>query len=60
MDKGVCENLPYEDAQFDLALMVTTICFIDDVEKFYSIEDIDPVRDGYGKGSFVVVRAQKM
>ena len=132
VDKGVCENLPYEDAQFGLALMVTTICFLDDVKKsfqevgrilkpggwfiigfidknstlgkfylkhqnenvfyqaakFYSIEEviqfldktrfinlrftqtifhqleeiekIEPVRDGYGTGSFVVVRAQKM
>lgn len=132
VDKGVCENLPYEDAQFDLVLMVTTICFLDDVEKsfqevnrilkpggwfiigfidknstigkfylkyqnenvfyrvvkFYSteeivqflnktrfinlrftqtifhqleeIKEIEPVREGYGTGSFVVVRAQKM
>jgi SAM-dependent methyltransferase len=27
---GVAENLPYEDASFDYALMVTTICFVDD------------------------------
>jgi len=132
VDEGVCENLPYEDAQFDLALMVTTICFLDDVEKsflevkrilkpggwfiigfidknstigksylkyqdenvfyrvakFYSTEEIiqflnktrfinlrfsqtifhelkeikkiEPVREGYGSGSFVVVRAQKV
>lgn len=132
VDKGVCENLPYEDTQFDMALMVTTICFLDDVEKsfqevnrilkpggwfligfidknstigkfylkyqnenvfyrvakFYSIEEviqflnktrfvnlrftqtifhelkeiqeIESVREGYGSGSFVVVRAQKV
>jgi SAM-dependent methyltransferase len=30
--RGVAENLPLADAQFDLALMVTTICFLDDVE----------------------------
>ena len=28
----VAENLPFEDAQFDFALMVTTICFLDDAE----------------------------
>lgn len=29
---GVAENLPFEDAQFDFALMVTTICFLDNIE----------------------------
>jgi len=131
VDIGIGENLPYDDAQFDLALMVTTVCFLDDVEKsfqeigrilkpsgwfiigfidknsligkfyrkyqnenvfyqtanFYSVEEviqvlnqtgfisfqftqtifhqlaeiekIEPVKEGYGTGSFVVVRAQK-
>ena len=27
---GVAEDLPYEDESFDYALMVTTICFVDD------------------------------
>lgn len=27
---GVAEKLPLDDAQFDFALMVTTICFLDD------------------------------
>jgi len=27
---GVAENLPYNDGSFDYALMVTTICFVDD------------------------------
>ncbi len=31
--KGVAESLPFADSQFDLVLMVTTICFLDDVEK---------------------------
>ena len=30
---GVAEELPYQDDAFDFALMVTTICFLDDVEK---------------------------
>ncbi|CAD6491909.1 MAG: Ubiquinone/menaquinone biosynthesis C-methyltransferase UbiE [Candidatus Argoarchaeum ethanivorans] len=28
----VAENLPFDDSQFDFALMVTTICFVDDIE----------------------------
>ena len=30
---GVAEKLPFEDSAFDYALMVTTICFVDDPEK---------------------------
>jgi len=29
---GVAEALPFDDCQFDFALMVTTICFVDDIE----------------------------
>jgi len=128
---GVGESLPFRNSQFDFATMVTTICFLDDVEvafdeayrilkpggcliigfidkdspigqlyqrhkdesvfyqiaAFYSVDevvlclkkvgfnsfnfaqtifhnlaeikDIEPVRDGYGEGSFVVVRTVK-
>lgn len=128
---GIAENLPIRDSRFDFVLLVTTICFLDDVKKaldeayrvmkpggaivigfvdknshlgksyqqrksenvFYSvatflsvaeivrdlervgfediafaqtifhnlgdIRDIEPVREGYGDGSFVVVRALK-
>jgi SAM-dependent methyltransferase len=28
---GVAENLPFRDGRFDVALIVTTICFVDDV-----------------------------
>ncbi|MFO7784358.1 MAG: class I SAM-dependent methyltransferase [Thermodesulfobacteriota bacterium] len=28
---GVAENLPFRDGSFDFVLMVTTICFVDDV-----------------------------
>lgn len=31
--RAVAENLPYYDNSFNFALMVTTICFVDDVEK---------------------------
>ena len=128
---GVAEDLPLEDASFDYALMVTTICFVDDVERslqetarilkkggvfilafvdkespvgriyqamkeeslfyrpatFFStkellqalakaglkkevivqtvfgtldeIKEVQPLREGYGEGSFVVIRAEK-
>jgi SAM-dependent methyltransferase len=128
---GVGENLPCEDSSFDFILLVTTICFLDDVaaalgeayrvltsggymlvgfidrqsslgkvyerhkqdSEFYrdaifltvgevvhhlkqagfgdfvfrqtifqnpkEMKEADPVRSGYGEGSFVVVRARK-
>ncbi len=30
VSRGVAEDLPYHDHHFDFALMVTTICFVDD------------------------------
>ena len=35
---GVAENLPCRDNSFDFALMVTTICFVDDALK--SLQEI--------------------
>ena len=32
---GVAENLPFPDARFDFVLMVTTICFLDDIAKSF-------------------------
>ncbi len=32
---GVAENLPYQDELFDFALMVTSVCFVDDVKKSF-------------------------
>ncbi|AEM79237.1 class I SAM-dependent methyltransferase [Thermoanaerobacter wiegelii] len=32
---GVAENLPFGDNSFDLVLMVTTVCFVDDVLKSF-------------------------
>jgi SAM-dependent methyltransferase len=30
---GVAENLPFNDSEFDFVLMVTTVCFVDDISK---------------------------
>ena len=32
---GVAENLPFSDERFDFVLMVTTICFVDDIVKSF-------------------------
>lgn len=32
---GIAEELPFADARFDFVLMVTTICFVDDVVKSF-------------------------
>jgi SAM-dependent methyltransferase len=29
---GVAENLPYKDSKFEFCLMVTTLCFLDDID----------------------------
>ena len=33
--EGVAEDLPFENCSFDLALMVTTICFLDDLDRSF-------------------------
>lgn len=32
---GVAENLPYSDKRFDFAIMITTICFVDDIYRSF-------------------------
>jgi len=128
---GVAEELPFNNSEFDFALMVTTVCFVDDIDKslqeayrilsqdgfliiglvdrnssvgqiylshqnesvfykdatFFSVDELieimmqigfrdfvfrqtifqmlsettedEPVKHGYGEGSFVVIRATK-
>jgi len=45
--KGVAESLPFTTSQFDLVLMVTTLCFLDNVKKAF--EEVHRVLkpDGY-------------
>lgn len=32
---GVAEKLPYDNSSFDFVLMVTTVCFVDDLDKAF-------------------------
>jgi len=32
---GVAERLDFDDSQFDFALMVTSVCFVDDIERSF-------------------------
>jgi SAM-dependent methyltransferase len=47
---GVAENLPFPDARFDYALMVTAICFLDDIAKSFQ----EAGRVLRAKGVFVI------
>ncbi len=48
--QGIGERLPFAQAQFDFALMVTTICFLDNVERAF--REVDRVLKN--KGAFVI------
>ena len=47
---GVAENLPFPDAAFDFALMVTTVCFLDDIDLAFR-EAFRVIKQG---GSFLI------
>lgn len=44
---GTAESLPYQDNYFDFALLITTLCFIDDPEK--ALHEIYRVLKPHGK-----------
>ena len=52
---GVAENLPWEDNSIDYVLMVTTICFVDDVKK--SLSEVYRVLQK--NGSFIIAFVDK-
>ncbi len=47
---GVAEELPYADRSYDFALMVTTICFVDDIIKAFK----EVYRILKNEGSFII------
>jgi ubiquinone/menaquinone biosynthesis C-methylase UbiE len=52
---GIAENLPYPTGSFDFALMVTTICFVDDPDK--SIAEVYRILKN--KGKFIIAFVDK-
>lgn len=52
---GVAESLPWEDSSFDYALMVTTICFVDNADK--SVREVYRILKPHGK--FVIAFVDK-
>lgn len=44
---GTAESLPFKAEQFDLVLMVTTVCFVDDLERAFSEAHRVLKHDGY-------------
>jgi len=52
---GIAEKLPYHANTMDFALMVTTLCYVDDVIKAF--KEVQSPKNGYGEGSFVVIEA---
>ncbi|MBS3811731.1 MAG: class I SAM-dependent methyltransferase [Halanaerobiales bacterium] len=50
VQKGVGESLDFSDESFDFVLMVTTICFLDDIEK--SFKEVKRVL--IKKGNFII------
>ena len=52
---GIAENLPWEDNSIDYVLMVTTICFVDDVQK--SLSEVHRVLQK--NGSFIIAFVDK-
>jgi SAM-dependent methyltransferase len=47
---GVAENLPYKDSKFEFCLMVTTVCFLDDIDLAFQ----EAYRVLRPRGSFII------
>jgi SAM-dependent methyltransferase len=47
---GVAENLPHKDSVFDFCLMVTTVCFLDDIDLAFQ----EAYRVLKPRGSFII------
>ncbi len=52
---SIAEKLPFKDKSFDFVLMVTTVCFVDDV--LQSFKEVNRVLKN--KGSFIVAYVDK-
>lgn len=52
---GVAENLPYKDSEFDFCLMVTTVCFLDDIDLAFQ----EVYRVLKQRGSFIIGFVEK-
>jgi len=52
---GVAENLPYKDSEFDFCLMVTTVCFLDDIDRAFQ----EAYRVLKPRGSFIIGFVEK-
>lgn len=50
---GVAENLPYDDASFDFAVFITSICFIDNPKK--AVEEARRVINENGEIIFAII-----
>ena len=51
--KAIAEALPFEDESFDFVLMVTTICFVDDIKKSFKEAHRVLKKDGFIVVGFV-------
>jgi SAM-dependent methyltransferase len=47
---GVAENLPYKDSKFEFCLIVTTVCFLDDIDLAFQ----EAYRVLRPRGSFII------
>lgn len=56
--KGIGEDLPLDDESFDMVLMVTTLCFLDDVNKAFSEVYRILKKDGFFINGFIDINSR--